>query len=70
MAEIVAHHLRSVEVHHVDLNIGYQVSQWPATFVEDELAKRLRGLPERADHAELLAWLLDRAPAPRLVGSW
>jgi len=70
MAEIVAHHLRNVEVHHVDLDIGYQISEWPAAFVDGELPRRLRVLADRADRAELLAWLLDRAPAPRLVGPW
>jgi maleylpyruvate isomerase len=70
MTEVVSHHLRDVEVHHVDLDIGYGVSEWPEAFVEGELAKRLRGLPDRAVHADLLAWLLDRAPAPPLVGPW
>ena len=69
MAEIVTHHLRDVEVHHVDLDLGYRPSDWPAKFVEGELAKRLRALPDRADHADLLAWLLGRAPAPEL-GPW
>jgi hypothetical protein len=69
MAEIVAHHLRNVEVHHVDLDIGYRPSDWPPHFVDNELAKRLRALPDRADHADLLAWLLGRAPAPEL-GPW
>jgi len=67
MTEIIGHHLRNVEVHHVDLDIGYHVSDWPTLFVEDELAKRLRNLPSRADHADLLAWLLDRARAPDLA---
>ena len=69
MDEIVAHHLRNVEVHHVDLDIGYRPSDWPACFVERELAKRLRGLPDRTEHADLLAWLLGRAPPPEL-GPW
>jgi maleylpyruvate isomerase len=69
MTEIVTHHVRNVEVHHVDLDIGYGVSDWPADFVESELAKRLRSLPARADHADLLAWLLSRALAPEL-GPW
>jgi len=67
MTEIIAHHLRNVEVHHVDLDIGYKVSDWPTLFVEGELAKRLSTLPSRADHADLLAWLLDRAHAPELA---
>ena len=69
MSEIVTHHLRDVEVHHVDLDLGYGPSDWPSRFVEGELAKRLRALPDRADHADLLAWLLGRAPAPEL-GPW
>jgi maleylpyruvate isomerase len=69
MAEIVTHHLRNVEVHHLDLDTGYRPSDWPLHFVEGELAKRLRGLPDRADHADLLAWLLGRARAPEL-GPW
>jgi maleylpyruvate isomerase len=70
MAEIVSHHLRNVEVHRVDLAIGYLASDWPSILVEGELAKRLRALPDRADHADLLAWLLGRGPAPELVGFW
>ena len=66
MAEIVTHHLRNVEVHHVDLDIGYRPSDWCALFVEIELAKRMRALPDRAEHAALLAWLVGRAPAPDL----
>ena len=69
MAEIVSHHLRNVEVHHVDLGVGYQPWDWPAVFVDGELSKRLRALPDRADGAELLAWLLGRRAAPEL-GPW
>ena len=69
MSEIVTHHVRNVELHHVDLDIGYRPSDWPANFVEGELAKRLRALSDRADHADLIAWLLGRAPAPEL-GPW
>jgi len=70
MTEIIRHHLRDVEVHHVDLDIGYRPADWPASFVEAELPKRLRALPDRTDHAELLAWLLGRSPAPELRGPW
>ena len=66
MTEIVGHHLRNVEVHHVDLSIGYGPRDWPTLFVEAELAKRLSGLPGRAEDADLLAWLLGRAAAPDL----
>jgi Mycothiol maleylpyruvate isomerase N-terminal domain len=70
MAEIVAHHLRNIEVHHVDLDIGHRTSDRPPILVEGELSKRLRSFPDRADHAEILAWLLGRAPAPELTGPW
>lgn len=70
MTEVVAHHLRNIEVHHVDLDIGYRVADWPSAFVEAELTKRLARLRERADSADLLAWLIDRGPAPELQGPW
>jgi len=67
MTQILGHHLRNVEVHHLDLNVGYRPSDWPERFVEGELVKRLDALPARADHAELLAWLLGRGAAPDLA---
>ena len=70
MTEVLRHHLRNVEVHHVDLDIGYRPRDWPARFVESELAKRLPGLPDRVDHAVLLAWLLGRSSPPDLQGPW
>src|SRR6187549_738961 len=30
MAEIVGHHLRNIEVHHVDLDVGHRPSDWPS----------------------------------------
>jgi hypothetical protein len=59
-------HLPDVEVHHVDLRVGYEPGGWPAAFVDGELIRRLRGLPDQAEHADLLAWLLGRVPAPDL----
>ncbi len=67
MTDIVARHLRDVEVHHVDLDNGYTPSDWPAEYVQLELAKRLGELDGRADPADLLAWLLGRQPAPELT---
>jgi len=69
MADIMGRHLRDAEAHHVDLDIGYRPSDWPPLFVEGELAKRLADLPNRADHAALLAWLLGRDEAP-VLGPW
>ena len=70
MIESVNHHLRNIEVHHVDLNIGYGINDWSAYFVEAELTRRLPALTHRANHADLLAWLLNRGQAPDLVNPW
>lgn len=67
MTEFVARHMRDVFVHYVDLGIGYAAVDWPAAFVQVELPKRLRDLPERAAPHALLAWLLGRTPAPELA---
>ena len=61
--------IREVEVHHVDLGLGYTLSDWPAEFVEETLAVELPRLPHRAGPAELLGWLTGRGPAPDLP-SW
>jgi maleylpyruvate isomerase len=57
---------REVEVHHVDLGLGYEPDRWPAGLVERMLPALLAGLPDRAGPAALAAWALDRAPAPPL----
>ena len=59
--------IREVEVHHVDLDLGYRPVDWPAEFVRDELAIALPQLADRADPAQLLGWLIGRAPAPTLA---
>jgi len=69
MAQVIAHHLRNIEVHHVDLDAGYEPQDWPAEFLESELVKRLDDLSDRADQRSLLAWLFDRQ-APDLVRPW
>lgn len=58
-----------VEVHHVDLGLGYTTDRWPAEMVSAWLPELLDGLPQRAAPAALLAWALDRGPAPTLA-SW
>ena len=59
---------REVEMHHVDAGLGYEVTDWPAEYVEAELANTLSTLTERiADpdqRARLLAWLVGRADQP------
>jgi len=58
---------REVEVHHVDLGLGYQPSEWPTELVQTWLPGILEALPDRADPKQLLAWALRRGPAPELA---
>ena len=67
--------LREVEVHHVDLDLGYEVADWPDEYVGWELPLSLEGLPERLDSTDsrrLLAWIIGRSPSPEGVdlGDW
>jgi maleylpyruvate isomerase len=60
---------REVEVHHVDLGLGYEPTDWPAELVARWLPTVVRELPDRTDPTALLAWALGRGPAPAL-GPW
>jgi maleylpyruvate isomerase len=68
--------LREVEVHHVDLGLGYEASDWPEDYVHWDLPLMLEGLPDRLsgtdDARQLLAWLFGRAAWPERLelGSW
>lgn len=57
---------REVEVHHVDLGLGYEPAHWPPGLVERWLPQLLEQLPGRTDPAGLLAWTIGRGPAPEL----
>jgi maleylpyruvate isomerase len=48
MREFVWVRRREVEVHHVDLGLGYEPSDWPVAFVRDALDEILPSLPSRA----------------------
>ena len=66
---------REVELHHVDLGLGYEPSDWPADFVARELPPSLAALPSRLPElarSGLLAWLVGRAddPGPLPLTSW
>jgi len=75
IAELPFMRLREVEVHHVDLDIGYEFEDLPAEYARLELQRMemlwrarqpmgLTGLPEAAlaaPPARRLAWLLGRA---------
>lgn len=62
---------REIEVHRIDLDLGYGWADWPTEFVEAQLAAERPRLAERADGtpepdvppAALLAWLFGRGPA-------
>jgi maleylpyruvate isomerase len=59
---------REVEIHHLDLDLGYTAGDWPPEFVAVTLSRELPALaesgvdvrvPDLADH-EVLAWLVGR----------
>jgi maleylpyruvate isomerase len=58
--------LREVEIHHVDLGLGYRPQDWPDEFVAETLTRELARLPVRTDPAQLLGWLTGRGPVPDL----
>jgi len=68
--------LREVEVHHVDLGLGYEVTDWPDAYVQWDLPLTLHRLPGRLldekDAHRLLGWLTGRAASPEGVelGPW
>src|SRR5271157_6065597 len=59
---------REVEVHHVDLGLGYVISDWQAEFVSLDLPYALERVPERlgdpAQRAAFLAWIYGRSDGP------
>lgn len=55
---------RETEIHHVDLDVGYLHSQWPAEFVNLMLPRVLPSLADRlADEIAVQVQLTDRQPA-------
>lgn len=61
-----AHRLREVEIHHVDLGLGYTASDWPEDYVAWDLSELLATVPQRlgslADRRSFMAWLAGRGP--------
>ncbi|MBG0738259.1 maleylpyruvate isomerase family mycothiol-dependent enzyme [Paeniglutamicibacter antarcticus] len=61
-----AHRLREVEMHHVDLGLGYGPSDWPDEYVDWELPVLLATVPDRLDSSNsrqlFMAWLAGRGP--------
>jgi maleylpyruvate isomerase len=58
---------REVEVHLVDLGLGYTPTDWPQPMVAEWLGLELARLDERTDPGALLAWIIGRGPAPSLT---
>jgi maleylpyruvate isomerase len=62
---------REVEVHHVDLGMGYDVVDWPDGYVAAELPIALSALPLRITDPSarglLLGWLLGRNEQPQSI---
>lgn len=60
--------LREVEVHHVDLGLGYGPEDWPEEYVRWELPRVLSSLPDRIqdphDAGRLITWLIGRRDDP------
>ncbi len=71
-----ARRLREVEVHHVDLGLGYEVEDWPDEYVAWELGESLARLPHRhadgRDARRLLAGITGRGewPAELHLAPW
>jgi maleylpyruvate isomerase len=63
--------LREVEMHHVDLGIGYEPSDWPEEYVSWELPRVLGTVPDRVkdpqDMRHVVAWLSGRGPVPATI---
>ena len=57
---------REVEVHLVDLGLGFTSSDWSPELIDRMLPNLVTGLPDRADARELAAWLLGRGSPPQL----
>ena len=57
---------REVEIHHVDLRLGYGATEWADAFVQRMLPRALDGLTGRCDPRLLLGWTLGRGAAPSL----
>ena len=66
--ELPFHRWREVELHHVDLGLGYGYVDWPEEYVIRELPRALATLPSRLTDGtarrQLVAWLVGRAKDP------
>lgn len=59
--------MSEVELHHVDLGMGYGPEDWPEAYVAWQLPALLSTVPRRStvdDQRRLVSWLAGRAPLP------
>lgn len=68
LSELPFRRWREVEIHHVDLNLGYTPDDWPEDYVDAELTRTVAGLAA-GERRRLLAWLVGRVGVPEL-GPW
>jgi maleylpyruvate isomerase len=66
-AEVMFSRWREIEIHHVDLGLGYEPAHWPMDLTRRWLADLLPSLPDRCAPQDLLAWCLQRGLAPALA---
>ncbi|MGX7679937.1 maleylpyruvate isomerase family mycothiol-dependent enzyme [Jatrophihabitans sp. DSM 45814] len=72
--DLVSMRWSELEIHHLDLNVGYTVADWPENFVVSTLHAQLQALARSSANAvvpelpatELLAWLVGRPTRPDL----
>jgi len=67
IAELPFRRWREVEVHLVDLNIGFSPADWSSALVERALPRLLPALAARTDPRVLMAWTLGRGLPPVLT---
>ena len=66
MRRVLEGRIREVELHHVDLGLGYRPADWPPDFALAELGRAVAHMTEHVGAAPLLAWFSGRGPAPEL----
>jgi maleylpyruvate isomerase len=68
--------LREIEVHHVDVGLGYEPADWPEDYARWELTALLATVVSRVHRTDdvraFVAWLAGRRPVPSTIelGPW
>lgn len=66
VAQLPFRRWREVEVHLVDLDIGFGPLDWSQPLVDRALPRLIAGLTARANQRVLMAWMLGRGSPPTL----